>query len=326
MPAQLDRAPARAVPAVAARNYNVDLPHALVLPCRVAAPLLSLASRVAAAAERQASPPMSPVVTKPPAITVGIDGLPLDRTQWAVAAPAADAYAVTPTHHLHGNDDDCNELPIAPAPASPAPIDLRARALATLTRSRLPDCEPKYFCLHPGAVFTGTQHSQKSAYAVRVTVQSVDLAHNTLCGFLTIDGLTYAVPQLVTYFEAEVVADREAFWTRKWGSDPENDYAHWREFEGFAEEADEILMSEDDAPYTFRNQTRVFMRWKELFMVPDHRVDQVEGASFDGFYFICVDVVNARIGGFYYHPNSEKFQRLDLNYVPTQSSAEFAFH
>ena len=30
------------------------------------------------------------------------------------------------------------------------------------------------------------------------------------------------------------------------------------------------------------------MRWKERFLVPDHRVSQINGASFAGFYYIQV--------------------------------------
>jgi hypothetical protein len=33
----------------------------------------------------------------------------------------------------------------------------------------------------------------------------------------------------------------------------------------------------------------VFMRWKERFLVPDHRVQDINGASFAGFYYVCVD-------------------------------------
>jgi len=31
------------------------------------------------------------------------------------------------------------------------------------------------------------------------------------------------------------------------------------------------------------------MRWKERFLVPDHRVQDINGASFAGFYYVCVD-------------------------------------
>ena len=30
------------------------------------------------------------------------------------------------------------------------------------------------------------------------------------------------------------------------------------------------------------------MRWKERFLVPDHRVGNISGASFAGFYYMCL--------------------------------------
>jgi hypothetical protein len=34
----------------------------------------------------------------------------------------------------------------------------------------------------------------------------------------------------------------------------------------------------------------IFMRWKEQFLVPDHRVRSINGASYAGFYYICVEL------------------------------------
>ncbi|KAG9100198.1 hypothetical protein FS749_015979 [Ceratobasidium sp. UAMH 11750] len=34
----------------------------------------------------------------------------------------------------------------------------------------------------------------------------------------------------------------------------------------------------------------VFMRWKERFLVPDHQVRGIRGASYDGFYYVCVQL------------------------------------
>jgi hypothetical protein len=50
----------------------------------------------------------------------------------------------------------------------------------------------------------------------------------------------------------------------------------------------------------------VFMRWKEHFLVPDHRVEGITGASFAGFYYICYNKRTGDINGYYYHQSSEK--------------------
>ncbi|CAA9996257.1 unnamed protein product [Nesidiocoris tenuis] len=49
----------------------------------------------------------------------------------------------------------------------------------------------------------------------------------------------------------------------------------------------------------------VFMRWKEHFLVPDHTIRDISGASFAGFYYICFQKSRATIEGYYYHRSSE---------------------
>lgn len=55
------------------------------------------------------------------------------------------------------------------------------------------------------------------------------------------------------------------------------------------------------------------MKWKEKFLVPDALLmEGVDGASYDGFYYIVHDQVTGNIQGFYYHQDAEKFQQLEL--------------
>jgi hypothetical protein len=49
------------------------------------------------------------------------------------------------------------------------------------------------------------------------------------------------------------------------------------------------------------------MRWKEYFLVPDHRVRTINGASFEGFYYICFNQISGDIEGIYFHAKSEKY-------------------
>jgi glucose-induced degradation protein 4 len=53
-------------------------------------------------------------------------------------------------------------------------------------------------------------------------------------------------------------------------------------------------------------QANIFMRWKEWFLVPDHRVKSIQGASFEGFYYICFNQAEGNINGIYFHARSEK--------------------
>ncbi|KAI0306341.1 vacuolar import and degradation protein-domain-containing protein, partial [Multifurca ochricompacta] len=107
-----------------------------------------------------------------------------------------------------------------------------------------------------------------------------------LCGYLCIRGLTDDWPELTTYFDAEIIGSRYGFLTRGWGADEEGDMVHWARFPAFRHVKNKLK-----APHLTMDgyPGAVFMRWKERFLVPDHRVQDINGASFAGFYYVCVD-------------------------------------
>jgi hypothetical protein len=51
----------------------------------------------------------------------------------------------------------------------------------------------------------------------------------------------------------------------------------------------------------------IYMRWKEHFLVPDHRVSNIDGASFAGFYYICYQRSTNEIKGFYFYHNNQEW-------------------
>lgn len=54
-----------------------------------------------------------------------------------------------------------------------------------------------------------------------------------------------------------------------------------------------------DLPHT------VYPPLQEQFLVPDHTIKDISGASFAGFYYICFQKSTATIEGYYYHRSSE---------------------
>lgn len=103
---------------------------------------------------------------------------------------------------------------------------------------------------------------------------------STLCGYLRIRGLTEDWPELTTYFDAEIIGPRYGFRTLNWGASENEDQVHWARFPAYKHvrpEAKGPHMTIDD-----RDRGAVFMRWKERFLVPDHRVQDINGASFAG--------------------------------------------
>lgn len=94
------------------------------------------------------------------------------------------------------------------------------------------------------------------------------------------------------------------------------------------------LLPDDSSPV-------MFMRWKvrravqlciakgdafqEQFLVPDHRVRSIAGASFAGFYYVCLCKATGVIQGLYFHSKSEWYQSLSLQHSPERASADFEF-
>ncbi|KAG9318703.1 hypothetical protein JVU11DRAFT_799 [Chiua virens] len=169
--------------------------------------------------------------------------------------------------------------------------------------TRLRVCAQRHHCLYPGATFQGTQKSGRNSYDVNVTIvvcapsvtrlpcthrlKDVDFSSSFLCGYLRIRGLTNDWPELTTYFDAEIIGSRYGFLTQKWGANEQEDMVHWQRFPAFRHVKNELRRPHFTMPD--RDRGAVFMRWKERFLVPDHRVQDIIGASFAGFYYVCVD-------------------------------------
>ncbi|KAK3306838.1 vacuolar import and degradation protein-domain-containing protein [Chaetomium strumarium] len=176
---------------------------------------------------------------------------------------------------------------------------------------------PTSLYLHPGSRFVGTQQSERQRYDVEVQIKHVDLRESFLCGYLRIQGLTNDHPTLTTYFEGEIIGTKYGFITQHkgWGATEKIDFSHWNKFTAFrpyhkqARKGGQIVIKDVD------QRENIFMRWKEHFLVPDHRVRTINGASFEGFYYICFNQVRGEVSGIYFHSKSEKFQQLELTYV-----------
>ncbi|ORY04404.1 hypothetical protein K493DRAFT_205813 [Basidiobolus meristosporus CBS 931.73] len=177
--------------------------------------------------------------------------------------------------------------------------------------------------LYSGSQFKGEQKSGRYSYQVSVDIQHVNLDDSYLCGYLHIHGLTDDYPELTTFFDAEIIGPKYSFLTRKWEVDEMIDKQHWLKFPAFKEYSKRF--NQDHFNYSIKNTDFIFMRWKEQFLIPDHRVHTVNGASFEGFYYICFQLSTGTITGYYYHKNAEWFQQLHLQHIPRQSCSSFEF-
>ncbi|KAK3390804.1 vacuolar import and degradation protein-domain-containing protein [Podospora didyma] len=172
-------------------------------------------------------------------------------------------------------------------------------------------------CLRAGSRFEGSQQSERQRYDVQVEIKHVDLRESFLCGYLRIQGLTDDHPTLTTYFEGEIIGTKYGFITQHpgWGATDKIDLNHWAKFAPFKPYAKQAKKGCQVLIKDVAQRENIFMRWKEHFLVPDHRVRTINGASFEGFYYICFNQVRKEVSGIYFHSKSEKFQQLELKHV-----------
>lgn len=233
------------------------------------------------------------------------------------------AYLPTPS----SSNDDYVDLDFADDALSKglAPIDLtfdrstQTKSWTFSHRRLLPN--------HPSCVFqpfsryTGTQQSDRQTYNVDVTILTVDVEQCTLAGYLLIRGLTPEHDTLQTYFTGEIIGGPPKYSNEKqpytfrtstpaWGATEKTDLTHWARFPAWrslsshAKRDINFAYPTDDGNWW--EQENIFMRWKEHFLVPDHKTKSIAGASFEGFYYICLNQIQGRISGIYYHSKSEK--------------------
>ncbi|RDL42239.1 Vesicle-mediated transport protein-like protein Vid24 [Venustampulla echinocandica] len=160
---------------------------------------------------------------------------------------------------------------------------------------RLIPSSPSSF-LRAGSKFHGTQQSERQVYDVQVEIKHVDMRESFLCGYLRIQGLTEDHPTLTTYFEGEIIGSKYTFLTQHedWGSNDKVDLQHWAKFTAFRPFQKAAKKGHFHIPHLAQREN-IFMRWKEHFLVPDHRVRTITGASFEGFYYICFNQVQGTI-------------------------------
>ncbi|WWC96825.1 hypothetical protein V866_003700 [Kwoniella sp. B9012] len=173
--------------------------------------------------------------------------------------------------------------------------------LLDLTRTRVPSIGRG--ALYPGSIFKGTQTSGRSAYEVEIQFVDVNFAESSVSGYLSISHLTDSYPHLTTYFDGEIIGNKYGFITgSRYGATEHDDMRHWGRFEQFRRPSTRMdllkpeLYFRDPLPDKSMGEIRsrerdfVFLRIKEKFLVPDHKVRDISGASFAGFYYALVDL------------------------------------
>ena len=166
-----------------------------------------------------------------------------------------------------------------------------------------------------GSKYVGTQQSDRQIYNVEVTILTVDMEQCTTSGYLEICGLTPDHPTLTTFFTGEIIGgpdQKYSFRTKDhtWGASDKTDMTHWARFPAWRSLSSHAKLDMDFVHpidhSAWWQQEHIFMRWKEHFLVPDYKLRNIQGASFEGFYYICLNQVDGKISGVYFHSKSEK--------------------
>ncbi|OOG00996.1 hypothetical protein ASPCADRAFT_202848 [Aspergillus carbonarius ITEM 5010] len=209
---------------------------------------------------------------------------------------------------------------VAPSSSVPSPSATSLLSYEFSNIRLLPNYTSSF--LRPGSKFTGTQQSDSHVYSVDVEIKHVDILESYLCGYLRIQGLTEDHPTLTTFFEGEIIGPKHSFVTRNeaWGATEKSDMQHWARFPPWRSHVKQSKR-QDFTLWNYAQREHIFMRWKEYFLVPDHRVRSISGASFEGFYYICFNQVEGTVAGIYFHAKSEKFQQLELRHVQDHGCA-----
>ncbi|KAH0307722.1 hypothetical protein KCU71_g9029, partial [Aureobasidium melanogenum] len=247
--------------------------------------------------ERDADPTMSESRTKP-----------MDLDEESLIKEARLPTPSSPVNY-DTKETDSRATPLTAVHSSPT------HSSYPLSRKRLIPCVTSSF-FQSGSKFRGTQQSDRQTYDVQVEIKHVDMEESFVCGYLRIQGLTDDHPTLTTYFEGEIIGTKHSFRTAhpEWGSSEKVDMQHWARFPPWKPLA-KHAKSPNFVCQDYAQREHLFMRWKEYFLVPDHKVKSITGASFEGFYYICFNQRNGSVSGIYFHSRSEKYQQLELVHV-----------
>lgn len=214
--------------------------------------------------------------------------------------------------------------------------------------------------LRPNAKFVGQQHSGCARYDIKVEFKSVDLVSSVVTGFFYISGLTDEHPLITTCFKGEIINNpmsqvghgpfgnsshdvkKYSFITeeKNWSSFPKNDLDHWKKLTGSPSNFTETDLRRklQQIQSGSHDPLHIYMRWKEEFLLPDSRIKLLTGASFEGFYYIVLNLGSGAdsslksngkepelppgtMNGLYFYTQSEKFQSLSLRYVEERGVA-----
>lgn len=171
--------------------------------------------------------------------------------------------------------------------------------------------------LENGAVYSGEQLTNSGSFKIEMKIDSVDMSQEYMYGTFKIHNLTDKYDLLSSFFESVIVGNKYKFTEDNLD---DTDTVHWGMF---PEWRNEILNPE----YIINESDYIYMKIKELFLLPDPKVKSIPGASIDGFYYCCYYKKLDCFAGHYYFKNStnQVSQQILLERVHVKNSQQASF-
>jgi len=157
------------------------------------------------------------------------------------------------------------------------------------------------FGLESGARYRGNQLSSGGSFTIEMVIDAVDQQQEIVCGTFEIHNISDKYELLTTYFEGEMAGSIYPFTTEP-PSATNPDIIHWKLFPEWRME-----YANAGSAYDIANSDFVYIKIKELFILPDPKSRSIPGASIDGHYYCCYYRNLDCFAGHYYYRNTSNF-------------------
>eukprot|EP00210_Caulerpa_lentillifera_P003622 g3457.t1 len=149
--------------------------------------------------------------------------------------------------------------------------------------------------------------SSAEEWSAQVQIKEYRPDEGYLCGTMK----AYVKPEspVITFWEGEIIDNKNyTFKTQKWTASFNKDMDHWRRFQAFRNLNCPLLSDCSKVP-GLKEYPYIFMRWKEMFFVTKPEENTL---TIQGFYYICLSRETGVIDGYYYDPQGNPYQELQM--------------
>lgn len=170
-----------------------------------------------------------------------------------------------------------------------------------------------YFGLKRGTKYTGRQTTIVGSFKIDMKVNVFSLSQGYICGTLTIHNLTSEYKLLITHFEGVLMSAKNI-------SKAADEFKQWSKFSKWKKDFENQLLFNDSL-----NSECLYFKIKEEFLLPNHKLTRLHGASIDGHYYCCYFKKSDSFGGFYQASGSFKHSAQRILLVRTNEGISQSF-